>query len=244
MNEDTLAERWTAEHAVTNPNTSADDGTDEYWTSPGQAQHNEDWALLAALAFLRRHGTTLLPAMAVLRLIWLEGWAIGHTAAAALLRDEDAAWAWAEGDTEAAVRTLPQDVAQAAEAWAQASTAWAQQIASGREQALAQLLAAAAGQRLTAARLATRIRQLLGDRTWARMTALTELVRASTAAAVDQYTRTGVRMVAWVAEPDERTCPRCLANDAHGPVPLGSVWPDGSTAPPAHPSCRCYLAPA
>lgn len=179
----------------------------------------------------------------VLRMLWLEGWAIGHTAAASLLADEDAAWAWAEGDSAAAAGILSEDVLADAEAWVRDSTTWAGKVAAGRQRSLARVLVEGLLAGLTARQLAQRIGRYLTDRVWARTTALTELTRASSAATARTYRHAGIATVTWVAEIDNRTCPNCLGNEAYGPVPLGALFPDGSTTPPAHPSCRCHLAP-
>jgi SPP1 gp7 family putative phage head morphogenesis protein len=225
VDSDDLAEAWLAHHAHSTTG------------------HGNDWAALAALAFLRHRNVTLTGLLPVLRLIWLEGWAIGHTAARALLTDEDAAWAWAEGDTEAALGSLPGDVADAARTWASQSAAWAQKVLSGRLDALAKVLADALRAGGDAAGLSGLIRRFLGDGAWARMLALSELVRAQSAAAIAAYRAAGVVEVRWVAEGDERTCLRCEGLAAQGPVPVGQGW-DGADGPPAHPNCRCFIAPA
>lgn len=179
----------------------------------------------------------------VLRLLWLEGWAVGHTAAQAFLADEDASWAWAEGDASAAAGVLPEDALADADAWVRDSTAWAGKVAAGRQRSLARVLVEGLLAGLTARQLAQRIGRHLADRAWARTTALTELTRASSAATARTYRNAAVATVTWVAEIDNRTCPSCLGNESYGPVPLGALFPDGSTGPPAHPSCRCHLAP-
>lgn len=179
----------------------------------------------------------------MLRLIWLEGWAVGHASARAFLADADAAWSWAQGDTDAALRSLPDGMAAEAEAWSRASAGWAQQILDSRQEGLARLLADAFRDGQVPVQLADLIRGFLGDTAWARLLALTELVRAQTAAAAATYRDASIGEVRWVAEGDERTCLQCLGLEAQGPVPIGAGW-DGSDGPPAHPRCRCYIAPA
>jgi hypothetical protein len=55
----------------------------------------------------------------------------------------------------------------------------------------------------------------------------------------------------WIPAPDPTTlvqwmglvdaCPACLANMEVGAVPVGTVFPSGHVAPPAHEFCRCDL---
>lgn len=47
----------------------------------------------------------------------------------------------------------------------------------------------------------------------------------------------------WLLSNDEGICPICEANAAQGEVEIGGVFDSGDTAPPAHPNCRCSLAP-
>jgi SPP1 gp7 family putative phage head morphogenesis protein len=63
----------------------------------------------------------------------------------------------------------------------------------------------------------------------------TEYARAMTTASVETYKDAGVTEVNWLAEGD--ACPICDALAAESPIPI-----DGEE-PPAHPSCRCALAP-
>lgn len=242
MNADEVAELWLAEQLTAGPPDSGDAG--DYWDNPSPDTTRDEWAVLAALMFLDRRGVTFAPIGAVLRLIWLEGWAIGDAAARAVLADSAAAWTWAEGDADAALRSLPEASGAAAETWGTQSAAWVQSIAAGRLQALARLLADGLANGWTSRQLATRIRDALRDRSWAGTTALTELVRASSAAASSAYQQAGATAVQWMAENDEATCRVCLDNEAQGEQPVGATWPDGSDAPPAHPSCRCWIAPA
>jgi hypothetical protein len=47
----------------------------------------------------------------------------------------------------------------------------------------------------------------------------------------------------WVVDPSEGRCPDCEDNELAGAQPKGEVWPTGQLYPPAHPGCRCALAP-
>jgi SPP1 gp7 family putative phage head morphogenesis protein len=96
----------------------------------------------------------------------------------------------------------------------------------------------------SATQIAERLRAVLTDDTWAHMAALTELTRASSAGAQTAYTDAGTALLAWNSEDDNRVCQVCLDNEGSDPQPIGGAWPDGSTAPPAHARCRCWLSPA
>ena len=47
-----------------------------------------------------------------------------------------------------------------------------------------------------------------------------------------------------VALPDETPCPDCEDNGLNGAQAAGEEFPTGHLHPPAHPGCRCLLAPA
>ena len=48
----------------------------------------------------------------------------------------------------------------------------------------------------------------------------------------------------WVVSTTEGPCPDCEDNALAGDQPKGEPWPTGQLYPPAHPGCRCALAPA
>jgi DivIVA domain-containing protein len=76
-----------------------------------------------------------------------------------------------------------------------------------------------------------RIDLLVGD-------AVTEVVSGAFSARLPAGTP-----VRWVVEDVDGPCPDCDDNALAGPTPLGQAFPTGQTAPPAHPGCRCVLAP-
>jgi cell division septum initiation protein DivIVA len=49
--------------------------------------------------------------------------------------------------------------------------------------------------------------------------------------------------VRWVVDDPEGPCPDCDDNALAGAVPVGQPFPTGQVGPPAHPGCRCMLAP-
>jgi hypothetical protein len=50
-------------------------------------------------------------------------------------------------------------------------------------------------------------------------------------------------VLVWVAGPSRGACPDCEDNALAGPQAKGETWPTGQLHPPAHPGCRCALAP-
>jgi DivIVA domain-containing protein len=50
-------------------------------------------------------------------------------------------------------------------------------------------------------------------------------------------------LLRWVVGPAEGPCPDCEDNALAGAQPKGEPWPTGQQYPPAHPGCRCALAP-
>lgn len=70
----------------------------------------------------------------------------------------------------------------------------------------------------------------------AEMIARTELGTAKTDASKQRYAEAGVDLVQWYATLDERTCIYCAARH-------GNAYRIGDAVVPAHPNCRCYLAP-
>lgn len=94
------------------------------------------------------------------------------------------------------------------------------------------------------AAIARVIEPILGDAKWAHLVALTETTRAVSSATLLRYARNGVEAKEWMTALDQRVCPQCLGNEEAGPIGLDTAFPDGTSAPPAHPLCRCSIAPA
>ena len=69
------------------------------------------------------------------------------------------------------------------------------------------------------------------------MIARTETLRAHNQGRMKFYNTVGVTKVEWMAVGDERMCPVCQELD-------GKIYPiDKVPNIPAHPHCRCYVAP-
>jgi SPP1 gp7 family putative phage head morphogenesis protein len=237
---DALAERWLAQELVKAD--EPDTATAEAPEQQPEDSNTGEWAAAIAVAFLLAEGVALTaPLAAVLAGIWAEGWAIGSAAAHSILAGSRARYGWKIGDEAAARRTLTAAMVDALTAFVDQHRTTIPVIADRRLQVFARVLADAKARGLTVKQLADALRDALQDDAWARMVALTELTRASAAAARTAYTAAGITTWRWMTEPD--ACPVCVANEAAGPRVIGEVWPDGSAAPPAHPHCRCSVLP-
>lgn len=231
-----LAERWLARELVTD-------------TTPQQEQQRDhparEAAIAAAVAFLAAQGINLTGALAAaLAGIWKEGWALGTASAMTVLgtaANDATTFDWAAGDASAAARILSTASADALARFKEESQAGVKDLADGRLAAIARVLAQAKARKTNARALAEALRDVLRDADWSRMTALTELVRASSVAAREAYEAAGITTWRWVTEPG--ACPTCLANETAPARTIGEAWPDGSDQPPAHPRCRCGCIP-
>jgi hypothetical protein len=234
-----IAERWLAQELVKAD--EPDTGIEQY-QQPDQ-DSGDEWAVALAVAFLAAQGVTLTaPIAAAIIGIWTEGWAIGTASAYAILNGTPARFGWIIGDDTTARQRLTASMADALQAFLDRNRSGIPSIATRRLRVFARVLADAKARGMTARELADALRDALRDDPWARMTALTELSRATAQAARQAYTEAGITAWAWATEPG--ACPVCAANEAAGPRAIGEAWPDGSEAPPAHPNCRCVPVPA
>lgn len=84
------------------------------------------------------------------------------------------------------------------------------------------------------------IKDLVSDPRRAVAIANTEMARAMSVASVETYASLDVQQVEWVGmEP----CDICQENEDAGPIDIDTEFPSGDTEPPAHPNCRCTIAP-
>lgn len=116
-------------------------------------------------------------------------------------------------------------------------------VAEHRLDEIAAVLSEALERGSSVGETATALQGVLDDRGWAEMTAWTELNRATSAAALAEYAADDIAASEWMTAFDQRVCPKCAANEDHGPVPLGEKFPSGDRHPPGHPRCRCGLLP-
>lgn len=117
-------------------------------------------------------------------------------------------------------------------------------ILQTRMRRLEQVLMQALREDWPAERLAQAISDILTSLVAALLVTQTEVAWAVSFAALWVYKAAGVKWVHWLSRRDSKTCPRCLANDMLGPVPLGYVYPGKKLRPPQHPRCRCILLPS
>jgi len=76
-----------------------------------------------------------------------------------------------------------------------------------------------------------------------QLIARTETANALSQASLDRMEEMGIEGKEWVTAGGD-VCEICLENEAMGIIPFDSTFPSGDSAPPAHPSCCCALAPA
>jgi hypothetical protein len=72
------------------------------------------------------------------------------------------------------------------------------------------------------------------------MIARTETADALEQAFMDRSKAMGVTGKEWITHDP---CPICEENGAEGVVPIDHIFSSGDERPPAHPNCRCALAP-
>ncbi|MGH9059440.1 MAG: hypothetical protein ACRDZY_08020, partial [Acidimicrobiales bacterium] len=73
--------------------------------------------------------------------------------------------------------------------------------------------------------------------------AASDVVAAAFSRGLYQATPAGTQ-VRWLVDDADGPCPDCDDNALAGPLPAGEAYPTGQAHPPAHPGCRCLLAPA
>ena len=81
-----------------------------------------------------------------------------------------------------------------------------------------------------------------GDMQRSYLVADTEMARAMGAASMSTYQQNGVEYVEWLVAGDP--CDICQGNADGGVVQTGDDFPSGDSTEPAHPRCRCAVAPA
>ncbi len=94
--------------------------------------------------------------------------------------------------------------------------------------------------------LARDIRKQFGNmsRYRSRMIARTETASALGESFIARGKDMGIDGKEWVTVGDAHVSDICHGNEAMGIIPLSQPFPSGDMAPPAHPNCRCALAPA
>lgn len=199
-----------------------------------------------AAGWLDAEGVTVTAALrGVLHDVWTDGYVLGDRAALALTVDADVDWSgWTPGDSDAALEALGADgLGEGLQALLDQADVEITSIATNRMIELAEVLAGAAERGSSVDELEAALRDVLDNPAWSRMIAVTELNRAISAATLSRYATAGIEAAYWMTAMDERVCSDCGGNEDAGAVLLNQPFPNGSYQPPAHPLCRCALAP-
>jgi len=77
----------------------------------------------------------------------------------------------------------------------------------------------------------------------AEMIARTEIIRSNNQGNLQSYKDGGVEKKEWLTADDDLVEEDCEGNEADGPIGLDEDFSSGDDAPPAHPNCRCSIAP-
>ena len=212
----------------------------------------------AVAAVIARHDWAK-PLVAILKGIWTDGYVVGTLSARAVLSHHGLVvkadmpvvtlgvdWgSWTPGDTMAAKQILGgEDALGHLLSLVDSGDAVADAIVVSRMDRLARTLIDGLEKGLAPAAIASQLQSVLADRNWAHMVALTETTRAVSGATLLRYGRNGVEGKEWMTALDQRVCAMCSGNEDEGPILLEQAFGTGDAAPPAHPLCRCSIAPA
>lgn len=195
----------------------------------------------AARVWLTSQNITLGGAVGgVLTDLYTEGYWTGHVQATSQVTGQPAEWGgWSPGHP-ATARALIPDRLRLQQLWLGVG-GMVDAIASHRLDAVADALASL-GDDTDEDAVSAAVNGVLDDRAWADRATLTEVVRAAAYAAMGVYAAAMVTHQTWETAAGD-VCPICLRNADAGPVPVGQNFPSGHSQPPAHPWCRCGLAP-
>jgi hypothetical protein len=187
------------------------------------------------------------PLKAVVEKLWAEGLALGYAASGeALIEAQEAKkadtrsiidWSkWKPGDEAAAlVAKKPglMDILRQAQGftWKNFSDTTLTDIGNALGEAIALGLDAKASAKLIANHAASPARALT--------IAITEQNRAVSYATSVRYREAGLQQMQWLVFDPCKIC----AQNANQIVNIGQQFPSGDQRPPAHPNCRCALAP-
>ncbi len=232
-----LRQSFDAERAFTG---YANTMPDESLTLPQQRVRARAWAIMNIRPNLE-------PLRQVLIKIWAEAYALGDTAAREAIEEAKQArkadvqgtvdWSkWKPGDAAQAIilkppRAFQQLLQQAGITLKGFSDTTLTDIGNSIGEAIELGLDAKRSAKTIMTHVASPARALT--------IAITEQNRAISAATVNRYREAGLQQQEWlVFEP----CVKCAQN-ANKKVNIGAPFPSGDTQPPAHPNCRCALAP-
>lgn len=187
------------------------------------------------------------PLKEVIYRTWAQAYVLGDTAAREAIQEAELArkadtrgvvdWSkWKPGDAAAAVilkppRAFQKLLERQGITWKGFSDTTLTDIGNAIGEAITLGLDAKASAKLIANHVASPARAL--------SIAITEQNRAISAATVERYQQAGLQQMEWLVF---QPCDKCAQN-AGKVVSIGGQFPSGDTQPPAHPHCRCALAP-
>jgi len=213
---------------------------DDSLTLPQQRARARAWATINIRVNLE-------PLKAVIQKLWAEGYALGDTAAreaitqAKLKQKADVTgevdWSkWKAGDAVSALLLKPP---RAFQQLLQSQGIVFKGFSDTTLTDIGNAIGEAIELGLDAKRSAKNILNHVANPARALSIAITEQNRAISQATVNRYRDAGLQEMEWlVFEP----CDKCAQN-AGKKVRLGAPFPSGDAQPPAHPNCRCALAP-
>lgn len=186
---------------------------------------------------------------------YTEAYALGHLSALSALAHGNIRGAahgsvsvdwqgWTPGDLGAARRVLSADGLDVGlESLLRAHGDTIASIEANRLDEIASVLADGLERGAGPKEIATALRGIKDDRTWALTVAWTETNRAQSAAAIDTYEAAGDTGKGWLTAHDQHVCAICLGNETEGVIPIGQLFSSGDPYPPGHPRCRCAPTP-
>ena len=232
-----IRQAFDAERAFTGyQNTQPDDSL----TLPQQRVRARSWAIMNVRPNME-------PLKQVVLKLWAEAYALGDTAAREAIAEARMAkkadtqstvdWSkWKPGDAVAALLLKPP---RAFQQLLQAQGITFKGFSDTTLTDIGNAIGEAIHLGLDAKRSAKLITQHVANPARALSIAITEQNRAISQATVNRYREAGLQEQEWlVFEP----CEICAKN-ANQKVQIGAPFPSGDTQPPAHPHCRCALAP-
>lgn len=185
---------------------------------------------------------------------WTRAWAAGQRSALAVLEHGGGPlgpgvsitvdWGQFEpGNTAAARKIIGEDGTVLLRRFMAEHAADIKGISDTQLEAIARTLAEGLEKGWAPEKIGQQLQSTIEDRARAFTIAWTETNRAMSAAALDTYAAQGVRTKGWLTAFDQRVCPRCMANEEQGFIPLGATFTSGDKHPPGHPRCRCAPIP-
>lgn len=220
----------------------------------GQTAGDAALTTAAIRSWLAAQGIDL-PIAEAIRDAYTEAYALGHLSALSALAHGHIRGAahgtvsvdwrgWTPGNLAAARKVLSEDgLTVGLESLLAAHGDTISSIRAHRLDEVASVLADGLERGETPQTIATALRGIKDDRTWALTVAWTETNRAQSAAALDTYEQDGTTGKEWMTAHDQRVCAICLGNETEGAIPVAELFSSGDPYPPGHPRCRCALVP-